>query len=75
MPNWPTHQDDITCLDISNNETRNIIATGDCGKFSTVHVWDATTMKSIAQFNLGDKAKGVACVGISPCQRYVVASD
>jgi len=24
---------------------------------------------------LGDKAKGVACVAISPCQRYVVASD
>jgi WD40 repeat protein len=62
-------------LDISHNETRNIIATGECGKFSTVHVWDTTTMKSIAQFNLGDKAKGVACVAISPCQRYVVASD
>ena len=48
IPNWPTHQDDITCLDISHNETRNIIATGECGKFSTVHVWETTTMKSIA---------------------------
>jgi WD40 repeat protein len=32
-------------------------------------------MQSIGQFSMGEGAKGVACVGISPCQRYVAAAD
>lgn len=42
---------------------------------STVHVWDTTTMSSIANFSLGGTAKGVAALSISPCQRYVAAVD
>ena len=53
LPNWPTHQDDITTLDIAGGENRNIIATGECGKMSTVHIWDTNTMTSIANFSLG----------------------
>jgi len=73
--NWPYHQDDITTLDIAGGELRNIMATGECGKLSTVHVWDTISMKSIASFNLGATAKGVAALSISPCQRYVAAVD
>jgi WD40 repeat protein len=75
LPNWPAHQDDITSLDIAGGENRNIIATGECGKMSTVHIWDTNTMTSIANFSLGNTAKGVAALSISPCQRYVAAVD
>ena len=54
---------------------RNIVASGECGKMSTVHVWDTNTMTSIANFSLGGTAKGVAALSISPCQRYVAAVD
>jgi hypothetical protein len=46
---------------------RNIVATGECGKMSTVHVWDTSSMSSIGSFNLGPTAKGVAALSISPC--------
>lgn len=75
LPNNPFHQDDITTLDIAGGELRNIVATGECGKLSTVHVWDTLTMSSIAQFSLGPSAKGVAALSISPCQRYVACVD
>lgn len=73
--NWPFHQDDVTTLDIAGGEFRNIVCTGECGKLSTVHVWDTNTMSSIASFNLGPTAKGVAALSISPCMRYVAAVD
>ena len=72
---WPFHQDDITALDVAGGELRNIVATGECGKMSTVHVWDTNTMTSVANFSLGATAKGVAALSISPCQRYVAAVD
>jgi len=50
---WESHQDDITGLDIAGGENRNIVASGECGKMSTVHVWDTNTMSSIANFSLG----------------------
>lgn len=64
---WPYHQDDITALDVAGGELRNIVATGECGKMSTVHVWDTNTMTSVANFSLGATAKGVAALSISPC--------
>ena len=64
---WPFHQDDITCMDIAGGENRHIVATGECGKMSTIHVWDTKTMTSIANFSLGASAKGVAACSISPC--------
>ena len=72
---WPFHQDDVTALDVAGGEMRNIVASGECGKESTVHVWDISTMTSIASFSLGPTAKGVAALSISPCQRYVAAVD
>jgi WD40 repeat protein len=75
LPSWPAHQDDITTLDIAGGENRNIVATGECGKMSTVHIWDTNTMTSIANFSLGATAKGVAALSISPCQRYVACVD
>lgn len=48
LKDCPHHQDDITSLDIAGGEMRNIVATGECGKMSTVHVWDTMTMQSIA---------------------------
>ena len=72
---WPTHQDDVTSLDIAGGELRNIVATGECGKMATVHVWDTATMTSVVNFSLGGTAKGVAALSISPCQRYVAAVD
>lgn len=62
-------------MDIAGGENRNIVVTGECGKMSTIHVWDTKTMTSIANFSLGSSAKGVAAVSISPCQRYVAAVD
>lgn len=62
-------------MDIAGGELRNIVATGECGKLSTVHIWDTLTMASIAQFSLGATAKGVAGLSISPCQRYVACVD
>jgi WD40 repeat protein len=73
--NFPYHQDDITSLSMAGGESRNIIATGECGKQSSVHVWDSNSMSSVARFELGSKAKGVAALSISPCQRYVAAVD
>ena len=67
LKDWPFHQDDVTSLDIAGGELRNIVATGECGKMSTIHVWDMMTMTSIANFNLGPTAKGVAALSISPC--------
>lgn len=67
LKDWPTHQDDLTCLDIAGGEHRNIMASGECGKMSTVHIWDSNTMTSIASFSLGLSAKGVATLSISPC--------
>ena len=69
------HQDDITAIDIAGGEFRNIVVTGECGVASTVHVWDANTMTSIARFDLGPSAKGVGAVAISPCMRYVACTD
>jgi len=48
LPNNGFHQDDITTLDIAGGELRNIVATGECGKLSTCHIWDTLTMSSIA---------------------------
>ena len=73
--NWPSHQDDITDLHVCPSEGRNIVATGECGAKSTVHVWDSTTMRSISSFSLGPSAKGVASLSMSPCQRYVACVD
>lgn len=72
---WPYHQDDIVGLDVAGGELRNIVATGECGKMSTVHIWDTNTMTSVANFSLGATAKGVAALSISPCQRYVACVD
>ena len=72
---WPFHQDDITGIDIAGGQARNIVATGECGKMSTIHVWDTNTMKSLANFSLGPKAKGCSALSISPCQKYVAAVD
>jgi WD40 repeat protein len=65
----------VTGVDIAGGENRNIIVTGECGKMSTIHVWDTNTMASVASFNLGASAKGVGALSISPCQRYVAAVD
>ena len=69
------HQDDITSIGMAGGDNRNIIVTGEAGRCSTVHVWDASTMKSICSFDLGESAKGVAAVAISPCMRYVAVAD
>jgi hypothetical protein len=45
--NVSVHQDDITDLSVCHSN-RNIIATGELGAKSTVHVWDSNSMKSIA---------------------------
>ena len=73
--NWPVHQDDITDLHVACSKDRNIVATGECGAKSTVHVWDTNTMKSISQFSLGKDAKGIQALSMSPCQRYVAVVD
>ena len=72
---WPFHQDDITTVDIAGSQARNIVASGECGKMSTIHIWDTNTMTSMASFSLGPKAKGCAALSISPCQKYVAAVD
>ena len=72
--NWKAHQDDITDIHVCSGQ-RNIIATGETGQMSTVHIWDSNTMKSIGQFNLGARAKGIAALGLSPCHRYVACVD
>jgi len=32
-------------------------------------------MKAVNRFDLGDKAKGVSAVGLSPCCRYIAVVD
>lgn len=73
--NFPAHQDDITNLSVAHTEGRNIVATGECGAKSTIHIWDANTMEPISQFSLGGTAKGVGALAISPCCRYVAVVD
>jgi len=46
--NWPAHQDDITDLSLAMTEGRNIVATGECGAKSTIHIWDAQTCQPIS---------------------------
>ena len=72
---WPAHQDDITDLSVCPYEGRNIVATGETGQRSTIHVWDTNTMESISSFSLGATAKGVGALSLSPCQRYVACVD
>ena len=72
---FPAHQDDITNLSVAHTEGRNIVATGECGAKSTIHIWDANTMEPISQFSLGGSAKGVGALAISPCCRYVAVVD
>ena len=72
---FPAHQDDITTVSIAHTEGRNIVATGECGAKSTIHIWDASTMEPISQFSLGGSAKGVGALAISPCCRYVAVVD
>lgn len=72
---WPFHQDDITSIDIAGGTARNIVATAECGKMSTIHIWDTNTMTTMASFSLGPKAKGCAAISLSPCQKYIAAVD
>jgi WD40 repeat protein len=74
-PNWPCHQDDITCVDVCGDKEKALAVTGETGAKSTVHVWDTNTMQSVNRFDLGDKCKGVASVAISPCARYISTVD
>ena len=71
---WPVHQDDIADLAVCH-EQRNIIATGEVGKKSTIHIWDTNTMESLGAFNLWAEARGVTAISISPCARYVCCVD
>jgi WD40 repeat protein len=71
---WPVHQDDIADLSVCQGQ-RNIVATGEVGKKSTIHVWDSNTLESLAQFNLGPEARGITSLSISPCARYVCCVD
>jgi WD40 repeat protein len=72
--NWKVHQDEISGIHVCTG-ARNIVATGEQGPMSTVHIWDTSTMKSIASFSLGAQAKGIAALGLSPCHRYVACVD
>lgn len=73
--NWPSHQDDITSIDVAHDKSKGLAVTGECGAKSTVHVWDTNSMKSVNRFDLGPKAKGVASLGVSPCCRYIAVVD
>lgn len=67
------HRDDILSLDISSD--RKTVVTGESGKCPAVHVWSTETREKVTQFALDKMARGVACVSISPCQRYVATAD
>lgn len=54
-------------LSVAMGGERNIVATGECGAKSTVHIWDTNTMKGVCQFSLGGAAKGISAISISPC--------
>ena len=74
--NWPVHQDDISCVHVCQAPgKKNLVATGEVGKKSTIHIWDSRTMKMVTFFSLGDSAKGVTALSLSPCQRYVACVD
>jgi len=67
------HRDDITCLDINKERTK--VITGSCGKWPSVHVWDAITGKKIFAFQLDKDSKAVMAVAISTDGKYVAAVD
>ena len=74
--NWPVHQDEITAIDVCQGANRHsVIATCDGGPKAMVHVWDSKTMKSMCSFSLGASAKGISCLRLSPCARYVACVD
>lgn len=74
--NWPVHQDDISCIHICQTPgKKNLVATGEVGKKSTIQIWDTKTMKSTCSFSLGESARGVTSLSLSPCQRYVACVD
>ena len=67
------HMDDILSLDVSSD--RKTVVTGQVGKAPSVHIWDSDTLESKCSFKLKEGARGVACLAISPCSRYVAAVD
>jgi WD40 repeat protein len=69
------HQDDISDLHVCQGPKKNLVATGEVGKKSTIHIWDKDKMKAVSSFSLGGSAKGIAALSISPCQRYVACVD
>lgn len=67
------HRDDILSLDISAD--RKLAVTGQAGKTPSVHVWSVEDQSQICSFQLEKGARGVACVSISSCGRYVACAD
>lgn len=56
------HTDDIICLTI--HDDKDFVATGQVGKQAETHVWDATTMKTVAVLK-GFHKRGIICVDFS----------
>ncbi|XP_071834835.1 echinoderm microtubule-associated protein-like 6 isoform X3 [Apostichopus japonicus] len=56
------HTDDILCLCI--HPQKDIAATGQVGRDPTIHIWDATTMKTLAMLK-GQHQRGVCAVDFS----------
>jgi len=56
------HSDDIVCL--AYHKGKNIIATGETGRFPAIHVWDAETGQELAKM-AGFHRRAVVSVGFS----------
>lgn len=67
------HRDDILSFDISAD--RKLAVTGQAGKTPSVHVWSVEDQSQVCSFQLEKGARGVACVSISSCGRYVACAD
>ncbi|KAL4483877.1 hypothetical protein ABPG72_006252 [Tetrahymena utriculariae] len=65
------HNDDITCLDISQDGER--VVTGQVGAKPLLCVWNATDMSTLVVFS-GDLLKGIGNCCISPDGRIIAAN-
>lgn len=66
------HKDLITCINIfHSNDSKTIVATGECGMRPVVHIWDSDTKKILSSIQ-GYHRKGILFIDFSPNKLNVI---
>ena len=67
------HNDDILCLDISQD--RSLIATGQVGSKPALIVWNCQTFKSVIRHELPKGSRGISTIALNGSNTRVACSD